>query len=140
MPTKLTSKQREFVKQKLEHPGISNAKAMIRAGYSPNTAKCPMKNIMGKHSIQTFLEGIASDEILQTKLNEGLEAYKVDITGDHSPDFKTRLDYIKEMLGLKGYQKPELQVNQQLNVGTTTYVINTTKNDEEFNKLTSEPK
>ncbi len=108
---KLTDKQREFVKQKLEHPGISDAQAAISAGYSPATAKNPLQNIVGHRGIEKFIAGIADDSLLQAKLNEGLEAYRVDITGDRSPDFKTRLAYIQEMLGLKGYKK-EVNLNQ----------------------------
>jgi len=116
---KLTSKQREFIKQKLENPGISNSRAAIAAGYSPNTAKNALKNIIENRGTQKFIERLANDDVLAFKLNEGLEAYRVDITGDKQPDFKTRLEYIREMLGLKGYktEPPNLnQVNVDMNL------------------------
>ncbi len=115
---KPTDKQKLFVKAKLENPGISNYKAAIKAGYSPNTAKDSGSAILAKSGVQAFIEKLASDDVISKKLNEGLEAYKVDITGDRSPDFRTRLAYIQEMLGVKGYKQTEnpQQTNIQFNI------------------------
>jgi len=102
---KPTDKQKLFVKAKIENPGISNQKAALMAGYSPNTAKDAGTAILEKTGVQQFIEKLASDDMLSKKLNEGLESYKIDITGDKQPDFKTRLSYIQEIVGIKGYKQ-----------------------------------
>lgn len=104
---KTTAKQKLFVKAKLANPGISNQKAALQAGYSPNTAKNAGTMILEKSGVQLFIEKLASDDVISQKLNEGLESYKVDITGDLQPDFKTRLTYIQEIIGIKGYRQTE---------------------------------
>ena len=47
---------------------------------------------------------LPDNDDIQRVLREGLEAYKVDITGDKSPDFRTRFLYLQEVLELKGYK------------------------------------
>ena len=114
--SKLTDKQRAFVKAKLETPGISNYQAAIKANYSPNTAHNSDRDILAKPGIREYLDHVAPDEKLAFRLGEGVDGEKTDqFSGEKLPDLKTRLDYIKEILELKGYKTV---VNlQQFNVG-----------------------
>lgn len=45
---------------------------------------------------------LPNNDDIQRTIREGLEAYKVDITGDKSPDFRTRFIYLQEVLELRG--------------------------------------
>ncbi len=47
---------------------------------------------------------LPNNDDIQRVIREGLEAYKVDITGDKSPDFRTRFMYLQEVLELRGYK------------------------------------
>lgn len=47
---------------------------------------------------------LPNNDDIQRIIREGLEAYKVDITGDKSPDFRTRFMYLQEVLELRGYK------------------------------------
>jgi phage terminase small subunit len=113
---KLTDKQRAFVKNKLENPGISNYQAAIKAGYSTNTALDAKKNILDKHGIRALIERLIGDDVLAAKLNEGTEAYKQNnFTGEITPDYAVRRLYLSDILELKGYK--QVNVLQQFNVG-----------------------
>ena len=116
---KLTNKQKAFIEARIANPTDSLAESARKAGYAPATVQNVSKNIIDNRGTQRFIEKLATDDTLAVKINEGLEAYKRDITGDYYPDFRTRLEYLREILGLKGYKKEavvnidnKMQVNQ----------------------------
>jgi len=114
--TKLTDKQRLFVKAKLDSPGISNAKAAIMAGYSPNTAVNVGRDILAKPGLEGLRQKLIDDDTLASKINEGTEAFKQNqFTGEVTPDFAIRRLYLSDITELKGYKQ---NINlQQFNVG-----------------------
>lgn len=105
----LTFKQKAFVKEKLTNPGISDRQAALNAGYSVNTADNARPNILEHRGIEAFIDKLADDDKIAQVLNDGLTAQKTDITGDTHPDHRTRLEFAKELLGLKGYRKQGLE-------------------------------
>lgn len=125
---KLTSKQRAFIEARIAKPTDSLAESARKAGYAEATAKSVSKNIIDNRGTQRFLEQLATDEILATKINEGLEAYKRDITGDYYPDFRTRLEYLREILGLKGYKKENvINIDQRLQTNNLIFEVDESK-------------
>lgn len=92
--------------------GDSASKAMIKAGYTPASAKNP-KNLTGSQSFLEIMEkhGITDDKITQV-LNEGLAATKTIAMGkdedafvDVQPDYMVRHKYLETALRLKGHSK-----------------------------------
>ncbi len=120
--TMATYKQKLAVKHIIEGDSIS--KAMLKAGYSPATAKNP-KNLTERIVFSEFMEkhGVTDDKVAE-RLSEGLDATKTIVMGkdsnesfvDIQPDYLVRHKYIDTTLRLKGYLKN--------NEGTTNNVIN----------------
>ncbi len=106
-----TFKQKKAIKYIAE--GDSVSKAMLKAGYSPATAKNPSE-LTERIGFKELLEiaGV-SDEKLAKVLNEGLEATKAVVMGvksedsfvDVQPDYAIRHKYLETSLKLKGHAK-----------------------------------
>lgn len=120
---KPTEKQIRFVQGKME--GKSTTQAALDAGYSPNTAKNPTKDILAKPGVQEYANKLGAlleargvtDELITQKLEEGLASHKGGMNND--PDYKTRLDYLKYMAELKGHK-----VTDKLDLTTDGKAIN----------------
>lgn len=79
---------------------------LLEAGYSKSTSLRP-NTVINSVSFQTLMDkaGI-TDEMLSSKLKEGLEADKpYGKQGDIHPDYATRHKYLETGLKLKGIQK-----------------------------------
>lgn len=100
--------------------GDSVSKAMLKAGYSPNTAKNPKELTKTPVFLQTMERLGISDEKLAQRINEGLDATRAVVMGtkseesfvDIQPDFMVRHKYVETSLKLKGYatEKPSNNV------------------------------
>lgn len=114
----------------VENPKISASKAMVAAGYSPQSAKNPQR-ITQTESFRMLMEkaGIDDNKVLRT-LNDGLEAQsyikteRVEGIGKTRlkteevipvPDLTTRHKYLETTLRLKGLTAKEQTTNIQFN-------------------------
>ena len=104
-----TTKQQNALANVVENGG-NVSKAMIKAGYSPNTAKTPQKLTQSKAFVQYMEEAGVTDTKIVQVLKEGLDASKPVVMGKESsdsfvdiqPDFQTRHKYLETALRVKG--------------------------------------
>jgi hypothetical protein len=112
-----TLKQRRVAK--LVETGSTMKEAMIRAGYSPNTAVAPTKVTKSKAWPQLMEERLPDDKLLEVH-NQGLEAVKIhgSLTepDKYVPDIPTRLKAVELGYKVKG-RLSNTVVAQQFNVG-----------------------
>lgn len=110
-------KQRKAIKELLENGG-NISRAMIKAGYSPNTAKNPQK-LTKSASFQELISEYFPDEDLTKVHREGLMASKQIFRSNNKtgeielaaevPDFATRFKYLELGYKLKGYLRPDAE-------------------------------
>lgn len=113
----MTLKQKAVAKKVVENGGIAISKAMIEAGYSPNTAKTPEKLTESK-GWKELMDTLLPDEKLLERHAEGLDATKIH-TSHTEPDrevidYPTRAKYIE--LGYKVKNKLNPDIVQQFNI------------------------
>ena len=109
----MTIKQKRLAKL----VGISSTmkEAMIKAGYSPNTAVAPTKVTESK-AWPELMEKYLPDDKLLTKHEEALEATKWnDFTGEREEDHAIRLKGVE--LGYKLKRRLGVETLQQFNIG-----------------------
>lgn len=68
-------KQKKVMKEILENPSTSMRQAMLKAGYSPNTA-CDPTNLTNTKSWEELMEEYFPDGLLSETINQGLKATK----------------------------------------------------------------
>jgi len=103
--------------------GGNVTKAMIDAGYSPNTANTPQKLTQSKAFVQYMEEAGVTDTKIVQVLREGLDASKAVVMGKESsdsfvdvqPDFQTRHKYLETALRVKG-------IGQDKDGGSTSFI------------------
>lgn len=96
----------------------SKAYLELHPGVDPASARVLGSRKLAKVNIQSILEvyGVGLDEYIN-QLREGHQATKWnDFTGDREPDHKTRESYNKRLGMLLGVERPDSQVNVQVNV------------------------
>lgn len=96
----------------------SKAYLELHPDVDPHSARVLGSRQLAKVSIQSILEvyGIGLDEYVN-QLREGHQATKWnDFTGEREPDHKTRESYNKRLGMLLGVERPDSQVNVQINV------------------------
>jgi len=96
----------------------SKAYLELHPDVDPHSARVLGSRQLAKVSIQSILEvyGVGLDEYVN-QLREGHSATKWnDFTGDREPDHKTRESYNKRLGMLLGVERPDSQVNVQVNV------------------------
>lgn len=96
----------------------SKAYLELHPEVDPHSARVLGSRQLAKVSIQSILEvyGVGLDEYVN-QLREGHQATKWnDFTGDREPDHKTRESYNKRLGMLLGVERPDSQVNVQVNV------------------------
>lgn len=96
----------------------SKAYLELHPDVDPHSARVLGSRQLAKVSIQSILEvyGIGLDEYVN-QLREGHQATKWnDFTGEREPDHKTRESYNKRLGMLLGVERPDSQVNVQVNV------------------------
>lgn len=125
MPTKITPRQKQAIKGVLE--GLPLSKAMIKAGYSPATAKNPQNNLTNKEAWKVIMNEYLPDHKLFEAHEKALEATKWnDFTGEREEDHAIRLKAAIEGYKIKGYGNvaERGQSNTQINisVGDSGYV------------------
>lgn len=107
-----TIKQKKALVNLVENGG-NVSKAMLDAGYSPNTAKTPSKLTESVGFIQYLESAGVTDEKIARVLNEGLGATKTVVMGieskesfvDVQPDYQTRHKYLETAIKVKGHAK-----------------------------------
>ena len=110
----MTLKQRKAI-QNVVGNGGNITKAMIDAGYSPNTANTPGK-LTKSPAWQKLVEVHLKDDLLLKKHSEALDATKWnDFTGEREYDHATRLKAVELGYKLKRRLGPEIM--QQINAG-----------------------
>jgi hypothetical protein len=119
----MTLKQKQVAKKLLENPSLPVGKAMLEAGYSPNTAIAPAKNLTGRKSWNELMEKYLPDEEALTATKEALKANKI-ITSHTEPDFEypdhaIRLKAADQVYNLKGHYVEKGTTVQILNTGDT---------------------
>jgi len=95
-----TEKQKRAFKEIVEN-GSNKKDAMIKAGYSKNTAIAPTKMTETK-GWEKLMEEHIPDDLLSKVHNEGLEA-----VSNKKPDFGVRHKYLDTAYKLKGKYAPE---------------------------------
>jgi phage terminase small subunit len=114
MESMATIKQKEAIKNVVGNGG-NVTKAMLDAGYSPNTANTPGK-LTNSKPWKELVEVHLKDDLLLQKHEEALEATKWnDFTGEREEDHTTRLKAVE--LGYKLKKRLGPEVMQQFNVG-----------------------
>ena len=112
----MTNKQKLVAKDILENPGKPISRAMLDAGYDPNTAKNPSDLTESKGWAELMEKYLPDDKLLQ-KHEEALEAKKWnDFTGEREPDHMTRLKAVDLGYKLKRKIGGDNQTNIQVNV------------------------
>jgi len=94
--------------------GGNISRAMLEAGYSPQTAKTPQKLTQSKGFIQILEEAGVTDERLTQVMNEGLGATRAVVMGtkseesfvDIQPDYAIRHKYLETAIKVKGHITP----------------------------------
>lgn len=99
-----TIKQKKAIAHIIE--GDSVSKAMLKAGYSPATAKDPKKLTESPIFLKVLEKAGVTDEKLAERLNEGLDA-----TFKGSPDYNVRHKYLETGLRVKGHTKETPNIN-----------------------------
>lgn len=127
---KTTLKQRKAVANMVENGG-NVSKAMIDAGYSPNTAKTPQK-LTDSEYVQALMAEVGLTDVDGFKvLKEGLGATKAVVMAaesddsfvDVQPDYAVRHKYLETMLKVRG-------IGKQQEIGNTNYnFINVSRSD-----------
>lgn len=119
-------KRKPTVKQKIAIKHILNgdsvSKAMIKAGYSPKTAKDPQRLTNSGVFIDTLEKTGISDDLLAQTLLDGLNATKTIVMGKESsesfvdiqPDIPTRLKALDIGLKLKGHNRDNTVTNNTI--------------------------
>lgn len=105
-------KQTKAIEYALENGG-NISQAMLKAGYSPATAKTPQKLTQSQAFQRAMEKAGISEAKLAERLNEGLDATKAVVMGKESsdsfvdvqPDFAIRHKYIETAIKLKGIDK-----------------------------------
>lgn len=107
----VSAKQKKAVDIAVENGG-NMSQAMIRAGYSPNTAKTPQKLTESRGFAELMEEAGITDSLMLKTLKEGLTAEKVVVVGnaesafaDVQPDHQNRHKFLETAIKLKGYNK-----------------------------------
>lgn len=113
--------------QNIVENGGNVSKAMVDAGYSPQTAKTPSKLTQSKSFVEFMENAGITDQKLADTLNDGLNANQVIVMGKNSgesfvdiqPDHVTRHKYLTTALKVKGIEKqseanPQLHFHQHL--------------------------
>lgn len=96
----------------------SKAYLELHPDVDPASARVLGSRQLAKVNIQSVLEvyGVGLDEYVN-QLREGHQATKWnDFTGEREPDHKTRESYNKRLGMLLGVERPDSQVNVQVNV------------------------
>lgn len=111
--------------------GGNVSKAMIDAGYSPNTAKTPQK-LTDSEYVQALMAEVGLTDVDGFKvLKEGLGATKAVVMAaesddsfvDVQPDYAVRHKYLETMLKVRG-------IGKQQEIGNTNYnFINVSRSD-----------
>jgi hypothetical protein len=100
-----TQKQIKAARYMVENGGNAS-KAMIQAGYSPNTAKTPQK-LTGSENFKQLWRDMLPDDLLLKTHFEGLQAcrYELGKKGEkvQVPDLTTRHKYLETAYKIKGY-------------------------------------
>ena len=119
-------KRKPSVKQKIAIKHILNgdsaSKAMIKAGYSPKTAKDPQRLTNSRVFLDTLEKTGISDELLAKTLLDGLTANKTIVMGKESndsfvdiqPDFMVRHKNLVTALQLKGHSRDKAITNNTI--------------------------
>ena len=134
----MTIKQRRVAKL-VEKGGVkSMGEAMIKAGYSKNTAITPKKVTESKAWPELMEQYLPDDKLLSTH-EKALDATKFDqFTGEILPDHATRLRAVDLGYKIKGRIGENLTQVNVSNNEQTTYVIQVTNDNKEFDGLTSQ--
>ena len=132
----MTIKQQVAIKKVMENHG-NVSRAMIDAGYDLTTAKNP-KNLTESEAWKKQMDKYLPDDKLLKKHEESLDATKWnDFTGEREADHTTRLRGVELGYKLKGkFVESSAQINLLQNQGIN-FIIQTTKDEQEFNSLTS---
>jgi hypothetical protein len=97
----MTIKQKIAIQEMVVNGGVASA-AMLKAGYSPNTAKTPQKLTESKAWPELLEKYLPDDKLLKTH-DEALQATKWnDFTGEREPDHTTRLKAVDMGYKVKG--------------------------------------
>lgn len=115
----MTIKQKKAIENVVANGG-NLAKAMVDAGYSPNTAHTPSK-LTKSDAWQALMEKHLPDEKLAQVGEEGLGAWKIHSSHTEPdqkiPDYQTRAKYLELALKLKKRLGPDVINNTQINAG-----------------------
>jgi hypothetical protein len=130
-----TLRQKKVIKELSANVG-STKQALIKAGYSPHTAKTPSRIIKSKSFKELLEQSGVTDEKLTKVLNEGLEATRAVVMGvkseesfvDIQPDYAIRHKYLETGLKLKGHTKDadtniNLNFNKFMQDHTKRYIV-----------------
>ena len=108
----MTIRQRNAIRNMVLNGGNAR-KAMLDAGYSPNTAHSSDK-LTKSQGFKEIMEKYLKDDLLVKKHSEALEATKWnDFTGEREEDHTTRLKAVELGYKLKRHLGPEIV--QQIN-------------------------
>ena len=111
----MTNKQAIVIKEVLENPGISMAKAMRRARYKANTIVDP-SNVTNSKAWKQIMGKYLPDHKLFKTHEEALKATKWnDFTGEREEDHSIRLKAVDMAYKLKGRGNDSVS-NTQINI------------------------
>lgn len=80
---------------------------------------------------------LGPDSKVEQRLNEGLDAVKVDSDGEKHVDYKNRLDYVKEINRIAGAYAPDKSESRKM---TLNVKVSDKELDKKINQLQSELK